>query len=265
MNVLRYVLLGLAACMLVVLGWRLTTLKTPAGAPGGPSSAAAGQIGAARKLVVGRLSEVPQFAAFYRQLDEDFPRSYARVVDGFSRKLAGTGTLPTPEAMILETLRDLQQSQGVLAARASGARLAALFDARLALLDALAPTDPKQCADFLYGTADLPLADFSANHHDLVAALASKQLAAMKDGQDRHADRDTPTATDFDLIANGLAAKQLTPGEISVLLDGKTADPPIQDGRLCDMGRIYLNVLRDLPDDARQRVYGLAAELLARS
>jgi hypothetical protein len=31
------------------------------------------------------------------------------------------------------------------------------------------------------------------------------------------------------------------------------------------MGRIYLEVLRSLPPEARQRIYGLAAELLARS
>ncbi len=267
MNVLRYVLLGLAACVLVVLGLRLTSLQAPVGAsrPEVAQTREDGQLAAARKLVEARMAEVPQFAAFYHQLDQDFPRNYAHVVDDFTRKLATTGTLPSAEAMILESLRQLQQSQGVLAARASAAPLSALFEARLAFLDALAPIDPKQCADFLYGDADLPLADFSTSHRALVADLASKQLAAMKDGQDRHGAHDTPTATDFDLIAKGLAAKKLTADEISVLLDGKNVDPPIPDGRLCEMGRSYLGVLHDLPEDARQRVYGLAAELLARS
>lgn len=272
MNVLRYVLLGLAACMLVVLGWRLASVPGPGRPPeavppeaSAPARQEADQLAAARKLVEDRLTEVPQFAAFYRQLDEEFPRAYASVVDGFSHKLASTGTLPTPDAMLLETLRNVQQSQGILAARASGAQLTALFDARLALLDALAPQDPKRCADFLYGNADLPLAEFSAQHRDLVAALASQQVAAMKDGQDRHMDRETPTSADFDLIAHGLEARKLSPDEISVLLDGKTVDPPIPDSRLCEMGRIYLQTLRDLPEDSRKRVYGLAAELLARS
>jgi hypothetical protein len=267
MNVLRYVLLGLAACVLVVLGLRLTNLQAPTGAsrPGPAQSSDDGQLASARKLVEARMSEVPQFADFYRQLGEAFPRSYAGVVDSFSRKLVTSGTFPSAEAMILESLRQLQQSQGVLAARASAAPLSALFAARLAFLDALAPIDPKQCADFLYGNADLPFADFSTQHRALVADLATKQLAAMKDGQERHDPHEIPTAADFDLIAKGLAAKNLTADEISVLLDGKNVDPPIPDARLCEMGRAYLGVLHDLPDDARQRVYGLAAELLARS
>ena len=268
MNVLRYVLLGLAVCVLLALGWRSMMFQAPVGAPRSGTAGAsyeADQLSAARKLVEARMAEVPEFAAFYRQLDADFPRTYGSVVDDFSHKLAGAGTLPTPDAMILEALRELEQSQGVLAARASGAPLEAFFDARLAVLDALAPADPRQCADFLYGTADSPLVDFSAHHRDLVAALALRQLAAMTDGRDNRVNHGTPTAADFDLLANGLAAKKLTPDEISVLLDGKDADPPIQDKRLCDMGRIYLAVLRALPADSRQRIYGLAAELLARS
>src|SRR5262249_50757282 len=153
---------------------------------------------------------------------------------------------------------------GILASQARGQKLADFFDARRAVLDALAPIDPRQCADFLYGTTDLPLS-FSATHRDLIAELAVKQLAAIKDGQDRHASRAAPSAADIDLVAKGLAAHNLTPDEIALLLDGKTLDPPPPDARLCEIGRTYLSVLQSLPDDARERIYGFAAELLARS
>ena len=49
------------------------------------------------------------------------------------------------------------------------------------------------------------------------------------------------------------------------LIDGQAPDPPLPDARLCQIGQVYLDVLHDQPPDARHRIYGLAAELLARS
>ena len=271
MNLLRSVFFGLAVCVLVVLGLRLTISGT-----GTPPSAerqvsdksalnAGDQMAAAHKLVENRLGQAPQFTAFYQQLASDFPHAYAQIVDNFAGRLVGSGTLPTPDAMILETLRDLQQGQGVLAAGADVQKLTDFFDARRAVLDALAPVDPRECADFLYGMTDLPLSDFSAAHRDLIAGLAGKQLAAIKDGENRRLSRAAPSAADIDLVAKGLAARNLSTDEIALLLDGKSLDPPLPDARLCDIGRIYLSVLQALPADARERIYGLAAELLARS
>ena len=167
--------------------------------------------------------------------------------------------------MIWEALRDLQQDQGLLASQAGSAALDGFFDARLAMLDSLAPLNARDCVDFLYGMTDESIVEFTASHHGLVATLAERQLAAIEDGRSRHVDRAVPTDADFTALSTGLVARQVKPQEIALLLDGATPDPPLPDRRLCDLGRIYLDTLRRLPADARQRVYGLAAELLARS
>ena len=57
----------------------------------------------------------------------------------------------------------------------------------------------------------------------------------------------------------------MTSDEVAVLIDGKSVDPPIPDTRLCEMGRVYLSVLRGLPVESRQRIYGFTAEMLTRS
>ena len=126
------------------------------------------------------------------------------------------------------------------------------------MLDSLAPLDPHRCVAFLYGMTDSSIADFTAAHHGLVATLADRTLDAI-------ADRVAPTAADLDAVATGLASFGLTPAEIGLLIDGTTPDPPIPDKRVCEIGRTYLDVLHGLPADSRERIYGLAAELLARS
>jgi hypothetical protein len=206
------------------------------------------------------IGDVPEFAGFYGRLKTDFPRDYSAILDHLR-----DGPLPAADAAIWDALRDLEQSEGILAAQAGPAALDRFFDARSAMLDSLAPLDPHRCVAFLYGMTDSSIADFTAAHHGLVATLADRTLDAIADGRGRHADRVAPTAADLDAVATGLASFGLTPAEIGLLIDGTTPDPPIPDKRVCEIGRTYLDVLHGLPADSRERIYGLAAELLARS
>lgn len=272
MNALRIVLLVLAVGVLGLLGWRLTTNR--------PEEVAAVPV-AARTIAAleqamrapappslptfpsavppeDRLAEVPEFASFYGKLKTDFPRDYGALLDRM-------GTSASANAVIWDALRGLEQSRGVLAAQAGGMALDRFFDARSAMLDGLAPLNARQCVDFLYGMTDPSIADFTAAHRGLVATLADRMLDAIADGGTRHLDRPAPTEADLDALSAGLAARGLSPTEIGLLIDGTTPDPALPDARVCDIGRTYFTVLHGLPDDARQRIYGLAAELLARS
>ena len=274
MIVLRYLLLGLGLCVLATLGWRLTHGASGlevAGAPkitreaSVPPPSDTSQVSEARRVVLNRMKDVPQFGSFYDALAAAYPRLYDGIVGANAARLAEAGVLGSAETLFWDALRTLQQAQGIMAAKAGPEVLTSFFDARLALLDALAPVDPKLCADFLYGTTDASIDAFSATHRDLVASLAIKELAAVEAGHTRPSDADKPTPADIDLVASRMADRRLSPDEIAVLIDGKSADPPIPDARLCEMGRVYLSVLGALPPDVRQRVYGFAAELLARS
>ena len=97
----------------------------------------------------------------------------------------------------------------------------------------------------------------------VVSAMAS--ILATAEGRKLKIERGAPTPDDFKLMEAGLAAKGLSPEEIAALLDGKSLDPPLPDERLCSDARTYLDVIKTLPEDVRLRVYGLSAELLARS
>ncbi|MGI4764978.1 MAG: hypothetical protein ACRYGP_07915, partial [Janthinobacterium lividum] len=281
MTALRIVFLALAVGVLGLLGWRSmaghpapvatarqappnvatlasamraapapTSAPVPALAPVSPSRPASDPIG-----------EVPEFAGFYGRLKVDFPRDYSAILDHLGRD----GSMPPADAAIWDALRDLEQSKGILAAQAGPAALDRFFDARSALLAGLAPLDAHRCVDFLYGMTDASIAGFTAAHHGLVATLADRMLDAITEGRSHPGDRAAPSAADLDAVSTGLAAFGLAPAEIGLLIDGTTPDPPLSDKRVCEIGRTYLDVLHGLPADARQRVYGLAAELLARS
>ncbi|WP_207210274.1 hypothetical protein [Lichenibacterium ramalinae] len=208
------------------------------------------------------LAQVPEFSGFYDRLRTDFPRDYGALVKRLDH---GSAPPPRATAAIWEALRDLEQSQGVLAAEADPPALDRFFDARSAVLEGLAPLNARQCVDFLYGMADASLADFTEAHRGLVATLADRTLDAITDGRGQHRDRAAPTAADLNGLTAGLAARGLSPAEIGLLIDGTTPETPLPDARLCDIGRTYLAVLHGLPGDARARIYGLAALLLARS
>ena len=273
MNALRILLVLLAVAVLGLLGWRLTANPVeiadlmPAPLPSIPVPRTAQPPAAVPERPEDRLVEVPEFSTFYGKLKTGFPHDYAAVLVHMAsvQQHAADHASTIGDTMIWEALRDLQQDQGVLASQAGAAALDGYFDARLSMLDSLAPLNARDCVDFLYGMTGESIVEFTASHHGLVATLAERQLAAIEDGRSRHGDRAVPTDADFAALSTALATRKVTPQEIALLLDGATPDPPLPDRRLCDLGRIYLDTLRDLPADARQRIYGLAAELLARS
>lgn len=242
-----------------------TAALPPAGTAVAPAPGqAGGSLSDPKAAVEARLRDVPEFQPFYGRFARDMPRLYEKFVSDLVPRLT-SGTLPDADNLVWEAFHAVQDAQGLAAAKAGNTTLQSLFDARLAVLDGLASVDTRQCADFLYGQADSSLGTFTKNHRSLVSSLLEAQLTAITEGKVRGAEHAKPTTADFDLLSAGLAAHHLTNDEIAVLIDGKTQDPPTPEDRMCAMGRAFLDTLRQLPDEPRQRIYGLVAELLARS
>ena len=174
------------------------------------------------------------------------------------------------DAMIWEALRDLQAGpRRLLASQAGSSALWTAFSMRaLPCSTDLAPLERAR------------LRRLSVRHDGRTRSCRVHSIASRSRGDSgrtstrRH--RGWPIASWRPCRADGcrfhgpvdaaLVSRQVKPQEIALLLDGATPDPPLPDRRLCDIGRIYLDTLRALPRRTRrQRVYGLAAELLARS
>jgi len=136
---------------------------------------------------------------------------------------------------------------------------------QLAMLEALSKSDQRLCVDFLYGGASDAFYQFSARNRQLASDMAVAGLEAIIDGQAKRNLRQPPSDADFRLLEQAMASKGLSQPEIEALLDGKTPDPPLEDGRLCRAGRVYLEMLKTLPEPVRLRIYALAVELMARS
>ena len=272
MRALRYSLLAISICVLGLLGWRslqnrpvstatvpqlrpVPRIPEPAPAP------TATPLPAPPATADQRIAEIPEFAGFYGKLRIAFPGDFAT----FRATLGAATPMPNADAAIWDAMRDLQQARGVLAAGADGATLDRYFDARSAMVAGLAPLSARLCADYLYGQTGTTISDFTAAHRGLVATLADRQLAAIVDGLAQHRDHAAPSDADIDALAAALKTRGLSPGEVSLLIDGQAPDPPLPDVRLCQIGQAYLDTLHDLPPDPRHRIYSLAAELLARS
>ncbi len=223
------------------------------------------ELTAARRSVEAQLQAIPEFVPFFGKLHDHFPADYDRVLDIFADRLATTGTAEGPDVYLSEAYRMLRQTRGIVAAKASPEALAHIFEAEAALLKALGDTDPHLCVDFLYGGATQSYFGFSAKHRQLVAELALADLDAIIDGNVRHIERAKPTDADFDGLEKALREKGLNEAEIGALIDGKTPDPPIEDGRMCAADRLEFEALKGLPDEERSRIYGLEVELMARS
>lgn len=272
MKALRFVLLGLAMALLAGLGWRLGHLAPRRSAPAevaarGPASApdAKPDAAAARAIVLSRMGDAPDYLPFYDRLRTEFPSEYAGMLAQASQAVSRTGHPPNPERLLTDALRDLRQSRGVLVAKAAPLPLGEVFAAQSAMLDTLAQHDPSLCADFIYGGSGPGFMAFSATHRAALERIAMATLNAIADGRAKPVERDSPTGADFDQLTVALKAHSLTDDQIATLLDGKTFDPPLPDEQICEAGRTYLHVLADMPEELRQRVYGLSAQLLARS
>lgn len=220
---------------------------------------------AAHQSIEAILQKAPDLAGAFDRVRAQFPAPADRSLSVAAEALRSTGVAPSPDDLFAAAMRELRQSAGVLAAKAGADALTAMFDMKAAMLADLEQADPRICADYLFGGTSPEFADFAAGHRALIAKTALANVQAMADGRTRQATWDPPSADDFKLIEAALTAKGLTADEIAALLDGKVSDPPLTDAQLCANSRIYLDVLRALPTDARNRVYGLAAELLARS
>jgi hypothetical protein len=295
MILLRFVLVGLAAFILIGLGWRLSSgpaapppsasapAKAPViAAPRAPAATkpAAENVPATPSVVQTRaappsaeavqqaqamLQQAPDLSRAFDLMKAQFPAAAERGLGEAAARLASADAKPSADDIFAAAMRGLRQSAGVLAAKASPEALGAIFDAQATTLADLAQVDPRVCADFLYGGTSPEYTDFAAAHRALVAQAAVADINAMAEGRKLQVKRGAPSAEDFKQVDSGLAARGLSPDEIAALLDGKSPDPPLSDARICENARTYLDVLRGLPADVRDRIYGMTAELLARS
>ena len=295
MNALRVVLIAMAAIVFAALGWRLATaprqlpeqVPTPnppviaAPIPQGPTATAPGQTAASppslpaevpdrtaasgREQVEASLNQAPDLQRAFDTLKAQFPAVAERTLDESAAKVRPGGDKPTADDIFATAMRNLRQSSGVLAAKAGAEALSAIFDAQATTLADLAQADPRICADYLYGATSPEYADFAAGHRLLIARTALANIEAMAEGRKLNITRPQPSADDLKLVEDGLAAKGLSPSEIAALMDGTSPDPPLSDDKLCANARTYLDVLHGMPPEPRDRIYGLAADLLARS
>lgn len=269
MHILRLALLGLAALVALFLGWTfwIEANRTP----NAPSSKIAEPqtspeaIAAARGAIEAELAAVPEYAGFLDRLKTKFPADYEAFLAKASRRSAVTGETQSADFLMIDAVRALRLSHGVLAAKAEQPALDHVFEMQLAMLRALAGKNQGLCVDFLYGGANGDFLDFSAANRSLVAAMASAGVDAISDGQINRIEREEPTAADFQRLEEDLRAKGLDTLEIEALLDGKTPNPPLDDARMCRAGAIYLETLAAMPEPLRMRIYGFAVELMARS
>lgn len=273
MDMLRLVLLGLAAFVALVLSWSFLQeanrlAKTPAEIAAAGSSetqASPAEIAAARRGIEEKLAAAPEYAGFFDRLRALFPAEYEAFLARSSARAAATGDAGSADFLIIEAARALRLSHGILAAKADRPALDHVFEIELAMLQALASKDQRLCVDFLNGGANGDFLQFSAENRTLFATMAIAGVDAINDGQIKRVEREAPTAADFQMLEQSLRARGLDTAEIEALLDGKATDPPLDDRRMCHAGGIYLQTLAALPEPVRMRIYGFAIELMARS
>ncbi len=267
MNKLRLALLSLAAFVAIILGWASLRNPAPEQAFGARTNdrSASPEIAAMRRAIERTIAGAPDYAAFFDRLKGAFPGEYQAFLAHAAERSAAAGETADADALIIEAARGLRQSHGILAAQADGPALDHYFDARLAVLQALAEKDKALCVDFLYGGGSGDFTSFSRDHRDLVAALTVAGLDAVNDGQAKRMKRDAPTDEDFRSLENALRAQGVSNGAIEALLDGKALSPPLDDDEMCQASKTYLQTIAALPDAARRRIYSFAVELMARS
>ncbi|GAC1331017.1 MAG: hypothetical protein NVSMB26_08940 [Beijerinckiaceae bacterium] len=279
MNKSRFIFLGVAASAALAGGVALLVLASGSGSHDEPPKANIGEQppasaqtnpptgphAAARQTIEARLNAVPEYQRFFDRLRLTFPSEYEATLDTFADRLVATGKEQSVDLYLSEAVRDLRQSRGALAAKSDAGPLGQIFDVQLAMLNALAGVDPRLCVDFLYGGASESFHKFSSQNRGLASDMAVAGLEAIANGQAKKNDRQPPSDADFQMLEMAMASKGLDKVEIGALLDGKVPDPPLDDARMCRAGRIYLEMLKMLPEPVRLRIYALAVELMARS
>jgi hypothetical protein len=267
MHILRLVLFCLSA--LAALGLGIALLK-PASTPRIAASQSERQVSEdeireARQSIEAELAGVSEYAGVLERMKQVFPAETETFLTELARNAAASGEMPSADAMIVQAIKALRITHGVLAARAEAPVLDQVFIVQRALLSALAGDNQHLCVDFLYGGANGAFFRFAENHRDLVATFAMANIDAIKDGRERQIERPQPSAQDLQVLEDRLREAGLDTPAIEAILDGRIGEPPLEDARLCEAGQIYLDTLAGLPDDVRLRIYGLAVELMARS
>lgn len=238
---------------------------SPPAAPTSPPAPSRSSDDDARHAILAGLQAAPDLLRVYGQIEAQFPAVAERSLAAAAAALRAGEAAPAPDDFLAATLRELRLSAGVLASRAGPDALAALFEVKAATLADLEAADPRICADYIFGGSSPEFNDFTIAHRALVARGALATITAMADGRTRQMRWDPPSDADYAMIETALRAKGLSADEIAAVLDGKSLDPPPSDTRLCDNARAYYAAMQGLPADARNRVYGFAADLLARS
>ncbi len=266
MHVLRIVLLLVALVGAIVAGWVFVDQAIqPQTAPELRLPAEGDLSAVGLSAVEERIRFAPEYAPFFARFKSVFPQDYAKTMQAFAERAVKTSKLDEPDAYLVEAVRTLRRSHGMLAAKSAPAELDRVFQMQARLMGGLSDTDPRLCVDFLYGNAAQGFFTFAARNRPQMADMAQAGLEAIVSGRQQKIVRAAPTDADFIAIEKALESNGIGRAEIDALLDGKTPEPPISDIAMCKAGRAYLAALRALPDDARMRIYSLAVELLARS
>ena len=267
MHKLRLALLSLAALVAIYLGW--TYLHQPANGLDAGSArerrSSPQEVAAMRRAIERSVADAMDYARFFDRVKTAFPAEYEGFLTRAAERAAVAGATPSTDALMIEAARDLRRSHGILAAWADGPALDHYFEAKRAMLDALAAKNPALCVDFLAGGGNGDFASFSHDHRGLLAAMANAGLDAINDGQARRVERNAPNDADFRTLENALRAQGVSNAAIGALLDGKAPNPPLDDAEMCQAGQIFLQTLAALPEAARRRIYGFAVELMAHS
>lgn len=272
MGRLRLVLLGLALLMAAALLLRpmlfrprapIETATAPIERPSPPPVVVSAPPTLERPdAFSAALERAPDYRRFFDRLRAAFPTEYERVAQAAGG--ASKGDLNVDTALS-DAVRRVRQTRGVLAAKASNEALTRVFEQQLDVLKRLEVSDKRLCVDFLYSGASEGLAAFSAQNRGVIADMALAGLDAIADGQEAKIERGPPSDEDFAALESALAGKGVEKPIIEALLDGRSPEPSVEDARMCAAGRIYLETLRELPEEIRMRIYALAVELMARS
>ena len=277
MNNLRLALLGLAAIAALFLGFGF--LQRAFRGPQAPADTAViilqpavpvptedgPAVGAARRKVEAAIAATPDYARFFDKLRALFPGEYESILASLAREAGAAPQFPSADTLTADAIGALRKSDGLLAARASDDALGQIFVRQLDEMRALAQRDVHLCVAFLYGASGTGFLDFAAANRAMIADSGIAGLDAMHSGQVEQITRTAPSDGDFQLLERALTQKGLSRPEIETLLDGKTANPPIADDRMCAAGQSYLETLAGLEPGPRGRLYALAVNLLAKS
>ena len=276
MKNLRLALLGLAAIVALLLGASfldrafrvdpkpVVESNTPGVSP--PEAGSGQQTGAlleTRRQIEASIADVPDYVRFFDRMRLLFPTEYETILNGIGQQAAGSK--PSPDEIMADAVAALRKANGALAAKASDQALGQIFTLQLGEMRTLASRDVHLCVAFLYGASGSGFLSFAADHRPLIADAAIAGLDAMNSGRMDQVQRGAPNDGDFQALDKALMEKGLSRPEVEALLDGKSADPPIADERMCRAGQTYLETLATLPPQARARLYGLAVDLMAKS